>query len=219
MAPSFFHICSLLWVILILSILADSEDAAPSEDSQAVCVEDGTHNCDGESQQQETPEEPLDHTSHIWEMPKDHDCEDKKPARDCKYWHESGVCERNPGFMIFSCPKTCGYCHLKDPKIRCSRHPQAKPAVGPGDINKMFERLLTDFPQYSPEVFSRDPWVVVLNDVFSDEECDTLVEVGGKNFRRSVDAGAMKGDGAQFEPIISDSRTSETDWCTGSCWV
>merc|ERR1719384_771448 len=126
--------------------------------------------------------------------------------------------KKSPGFMIFSCPKSCGFCHLKNPDVRCTRHPDAKPAVGPGDVNKMFERLLTDFPQYTPTVLSRDPWLVVLNDVFTDEECAEMIKVGGANFQRSVDAGEMKGDNAQFEEIISDDRTSDNDWCTGSCW-
>ena len=200
------------WLFILQVITSEQEN-----DDQGTCAanEDGSP-CD--SEQVEEEQEVIDYLSHIWELPLDYDCENERDDHDCSYWAKNNACEETPGFMIFSCPRSCGFCHLKDPDIRCRRHPDAKPAVGPGDVNKMFERLLTDFPQYTPTVLSRDPWLVVLNDVFTDEECEEMIRVGGANFQRSVDAGEMKGDNAQFEEIISDDRTSDNDWCTGSCW-
>ena len=132
------------------------------------------------------------------------------------------VCKKDPGWMTMNCAKSCGFCHLRNPKVRCQRHPNAIAAVKPGDIDKMFERLLSDFPNYSPQVLSKPPsgpWLVVLNNVFNDEECDALIEFGGANFHRSKDAGAMSDDPeAQFESIVSDVRTSYTDWCVDNCW-
>eukprot|EP01083_Nonionella_stella_P101567 288062_1 len=152
---------------------------------------------------------------------RDYDCDNSEQHSDeqCEYWTTTGECDRNRGFMMFACPKQCGYCHLADPKTRCQRHPQAIQAVHPGDIEKTFARIMTEFPEYSPVMLhERDPWIVLLHDVYTAEECATMIEIGGRNFRRSVDAGAMKGNDAKFEEVVSDARTSSNDWCTRGCW-
>ena len=214
---------ALLTIILIHSSVIKCDEGV----DECIINEDGSQTCkklDGSDVKVEIADDVvIDHNEHIWNLPKNYDCENERNEKDCQYWAvNTKACENNPGFMVFACPKSCGFCHLKDPKVRCQRHPNAKPAVVAGDVNKMFNRLLTDFPQYSPQVLSspdtNGPWLVLLNNVFNDEECDTLVKIGGKNFRRSVDAGKMSGDGAKFEEIISDARTSETDWCTRGCW-
>eukprot|EP00486_Rosalina_sp_Unknown_P015983 CAMPEP_0201594546 /NCGR_PEP_ID=MMETSP0190_2-20130828/191826_1 /ASSEMBLY_ACC=CAM_ASM_000263 /TAXON_ID=37353 /ORGANISM="Rosalina sp." /LENGTH=210 /DNA_ID=CAMNT_0048054193 /DNA_START=13 /DNA_END=642 /DNA_ORIENTATION=+ len=203
---------ALLLLIFMQTIWSEQSDSDSNDDDNGTC--DAADGCDNDN------DVVTDHLEHIWKLPKNYDCENERNDKDCEYWKSNtNACNNNAGFMILQCPKSCGFCHLKDPKVRCSRHPKAKAAVGVGDVDKMFNRLLTDFPQYSPELLSSPnskenpgPWLVVLNDVFTDEECDTLVRIGGRNFRRSVDAGKMKGDGAKFEEIVSDARTSSTDW-------
>eukprot|EP01084_Bolivina_argentea_P131923 232804_1 len=161
----------------------------------------------------------INYIEHILSLPRNYNCENIRDSIECRQLKDEGICEIDPGYMSLECSKTCGFCHLKDQKIRCQRHPDAKQAVKPGDINKMFERLLTDFPQYEPQVLSRDPWLVVLNNVLTDEECTALIEIGGRNFHRSKDAGQMSQDGqAKFEEIVSEVRTSFTDWCVDDCW-
>ena len=41
-------------------------------------------------------------------------CENKKKWGDdqCNDWAQRDECQRSPTFMIFNCPKSCGYCHL-----------------------------------------------------------------------------------------------------------
>eukprot|EP01084_Bolivina_argentea_P289384 496929_1 len=163
----------------------------------------------------------IDYKQHILSLPLNYSCENTYTENqdDCAYWKKHGECENEPGYMTFNCAKECGYCHLRDPKTRCRRHPEAKRAVFPNDINKMFERILTDFPQYTPQVLSKDPWLVVLNNVFSDEECDTLIDLGGRDWQRSADAGDMSDTGDEFESLIYDGRTSYSDWCIDDgCW-
>jgi len=146
-------------------------------------------------------------------------CSNVRKDEDCEFWHNENECDRNTGFMSMNCAKTCGFCHMIDPKIRCKRSPKAKPAISkPGEINALFERIVNNFPQYNPQILSGDPWVITLENVFTEEEANRLIEIGGQNFRRSLDAGEMQGDDAQFEEIISDARTSFTDWCVYGCW-
>eukprot|EP00483_Globobulimina_turgida_P001970 UN01972 len=45
-----------------------------------------------------------------------------------------------------------------------------------------------------------------------------MIEIGGRNFKRSVDAGKMSGNDAKFAEVISDARTSSNDWCVRGCW-
>mmetsp|Transcript_21779 Transcript_21779/g.34969 ORF Transcript_21779/g.34969 Transcript_21779/m.34969 type:complete len:364 (-) Transcript_21779:177-1268(-) len=219
--------CQVVWIGLVLILSLSNVDAmdtdSDQQDTEAVGTDtcnadgDGSEPCDADADA--ASDVVLDHNEYIWTMPKTYDCENERNERDCQYWKtETNACENTPGFMVFACPKSCGFCHLKDPKIRCQRHPNAKPAVVAGDVDKMFERLLTDFPEYEPTVYSREPWVVVLKNVYTDEECDRLVKIGGRTFRRSVDAGAMQGDDAQFQEIVSDARTSQTAWCVNGCW-
>ena len=103
----------------------------------------------------------------------------------------------------------CQTCIKLDFNFRCPFDPNAPTIWGPGDLNKMFERLTTDsyYEQYSPEVLSRPgkpigkfddgPWVVVLHNFISEAEADKLIELGGvRGYEQSYDVGAKKFDGS-----------------------
>jgi len=190
----------LIYIFIILCI---------SDEVQCFLNEDGTQSCE--------ELKVMDHLSHILST-KDYECTNKQSLNKCNRWAESGECDNNLNFMIWNCAKSCGFCHLIDPKNRCKRHPDAQPAIGPGGVDAMFNRIINEFQHYKPQVISRDPWLVVLDDVFTEEECKGLIKYGGRTFQRSKDAGKMTGDEAQFEGIVSDARTSYTNWCVGNCW-
>jgi hypothetical protein len=87
------------------------------------------------------------------------DCVDKKPH--CSLSAERGECERNPGWMIVNCARSCNACELLDPQVRCDRarlNISTEPAYKPGDLNKMFESLPERFAQYGVNVVSTSPW-------------------------------------------------------------
>ncbi len=115
--------------------------------------------------------------------------------------------------------KLAGYCHLRNDAIRCARDPNQLPAVRPGGITAMFERILEEFQELKPVVHSRPPdgpWLMTIDNFITDEEAARFIHYGGDKFKRSVDAGAMKDDGsAEFEHVVSAARTSSTFWCTG----
>ena len=70
----------------------------------------------------------------------------------------------------------------------------------PGDLYRMFERIVTDpqFAKYEPKVLSRPtnatvddaPWFLVLENVVSPEECETLIALGAaRGYKPSSEVG------------------------------
>jgi prolyl 4-hydroxylase len=59
----------------------------------------------------------------------------------------SGECEANQSFMKVNCAPACHTCHLIDMSKRCPPLPEGtEPALRPGDMNKMFERIVATAP-------------------------------------------------------------------------
>lgn len=48
--------------------------------------------------------------------------------------------------MLTNCAPSCLTCHLIDMDARCPKLEEAKPALLPGDLNKMFERIVKEAP-------------------------------------------------------------------------
>ncbi len=110
---------------------------------------------------------------------------------------------------------------------------------GPGDLNKMFERIVSEsvddvkilsrpeHPRgYSGKDNSADyhigPWVVTLDNFLSDEECDHLVELGSKRgYERSELEEEKDYDEEELEREINSEdayRTSKNTWCEDECY-
>jgi prolyl 4-hydroxylase len=118
------------------------------------------------------------------------------------------------------------------------------PALLPNELNTMFERIVTTAPGnstdamqlasqrrelgadgspiYTVTVHSRPseikeengPWIITFDNFLTDQECDTLIELGYKaGYERSRDVGARKKDGT-FDSYESTSRTSTNAWCS-----
>lgn len=152
--------------------------------------------------------------------------------------------------MLVNCAPSCKSCHLIDMDSRCPKLEDAVPALNPGDLNKMFQRIvetapgnrtLSDderrelqeegTPEYIVHVYSRPeatswdkiskdedkanpPWVVVLDNFTTPEECQKLIDLGGEvGYERSKDVGGEKFDGT-FDAVESRGRTSENAWCS-----
>lgn len=104
---------------------------------------------------------------------------------------------------------------------------------GPGDINKMFRRIIEDpyYQQFNPQVLAQpgvavgkmknndSPWLITLDDFLTEEECGTLIRLGAeRGYEQSTDVGKVKADGT-FEKKKSAGRTSNTAWCMGECYA
>jgi prolyl 4-hydroxylase len=86
----------------------------------------------------------------------------------------------------------------------------------------MFERIAfsPEYQHYEPVVVSQPPegpWMIVFENVISDEEAERLIELGGlQGYERSADVGPEKLDGT-FEQNVNSGRTSTNAWCLGEC--
>jgi len=100
---------------------------------------------------------------------------------------------------------------MLDYKKRCPKPVNATPAVPPGAMLRMFERAVSNFPEFEPEMLSTDPPVLVFEKFIKDEEIDALLKHTEGRFVRSTASGGRKGD--EFVPLTSEIRTSWTTWC------
>jgi prolyl 4-hydroxylase len=92
---------------------------------------------------------------------------------------------------------------------------------GMEDLNyttKIYSRPFPDDDEEKTQALSSNdiidgPWVVVLEDLLSDEECDRLIELGKEQgFKQSTEQ-ATKRDGSPSEKRVSKRRTSKNTFC------
>jgi prolyl 4-hydroxylase len=116
--------------------------------------------------------------------------------------------------MQINCAPACETCDQLDFNTRCPFDKNAPLVWQPGDLNAMFERITTDpiyQEKHTPQILSqppKGPWVVVLDNVVSAEECQKLIELGGEvGYEVSRDSGKKKFDGS-YEAFENTRRTS-----------
>ena len=129
-------------------------------------------------------------------------CHDVNRTR-CQDEASVGACRREPERMFDECRWACKWCAM-DTGSRCRRASDLQPAARKGSLDYMFRRASAPIHAHlRPIVHSRDPWVVSFDTFLSDEEADSVIQVGGRGgWGRS-----MAGDGVQAV------RTSSTAWC------
>mmetsp|Transcript_26831 Transcript_26831/g.44727 ORF Transcript_26831/g.44727 Transcript_26831/m.44727 type:complete len:316 (-) Transcript_26831:250-1197(-) len=159
----------------------------------------------------------------------------KKIRGDCKlrntnciFWATTGHCESTRDYMVTQCAPACQTCELLDFEQRCPYDPDEESALKAGDLNKLFEKLIT-LEQYAPNILSMPnstspdifdgPWVVTLDEFLTEEECDRLIELGGttgEGYLESADVGEKKWDGS-YKRKVNTGRTSTNAWCQDEC--
>jgi hypothetical protein len=150
----------------------------------------------------------------------DDQCMDEWDSQKCKRHADRGECKTSPGSMIMDCAKTCDACKLQDPGERCkwdtmtssmSAVQSHEAAYLEGGLDTMFQAIVADFPEYSPKVLHRDPWVVQLDNFTTPAEGKSLLKATGwpAAFERSgcVDC----------ESASQERRTSTNAWCSDEC--
>lgn len=99
---------------------------------------------------------------------------------------------------------------------------------GPGDLDKMFQRIVDQYdnvtvmsrPGMRLETYAHEnpPWVVVVDNFLTDEECQVLIDMGAeRGYERSKDVGSRKFDGT-YNSVESEGRTSSNTWCVDECY-
>ncbi|KAI2502549.1 procollagen-proline 4-dioxygenase [Fragilaria crotonensis] len=150
----------------------------------------------------------------------------KLRSENCVFWASIGECEKTRAYMVVQCAPACQTCEQLDLKQRCPYDPDEPTALQPGDLNRLFERIV-QLKEYSPSILSQPgvasefvddgPWVVTLDNFLSDAECDRLIELGGtQGYIESADVGEKLWDGT-YSKKLSTSRTSSNAWCQGDC--
>jgi len=139
--------------------------------------------------------------------------------------------------MKIQCAPICETCEELSIDVRCPLDLEKMPnAWKPGDLNEFFTNITTlpEYEQYEPNVLSRPdylegdseenadykvgPWVVVLENVVSQEEAERLIELGDiEGYKRSSDVGKLKFDGS-YESNVNNGRTSTNAWCQNECY-
>lgn len=130
---------------------------------------------------------------------------------NCRSWAAAGECDKNPRFMLNGCAVACKTCETK--QSGCARQNSTSVVPVPGGLNAMFERAMSDFPQYAPTALSRPsspgaddaPWIVQFENLVTAEEAQAMLDACPKLER------SLAGD--QLSPV----RTSSQCWCDGDC--
>lgn len=144
----------------------------------------------------------------------------------CTFWSVIGECEKNPAYMHINCAPVCCTCEQLHVETRCPLDPDAVDALYPGDLDKMFERIIMEpgLQRYEPIVVSRPSyapgdgpnnatynigiWMIQFENALSHEEADRMIELGGiKGYERSKDVGQMQPDGT-YQAHVNTGRTS-----------
>ena len=144
----------------------------------------------------------------------------------CAFWATIGECDVNPSYMATTCAPSCQSCHLIDINARCPIDPNREPALKPGDLNILFDRIVKEAEDgskgYTVTVFSRPsaeslldpelseekdlqqpPWVITFDNFLTEEESDHLIKMGYKGeYKRSEDVGEENFDGS-FKSVVS----------------
>ena len=122
----------------------------------------------------------------------------------------------------------------------CPIDPNAKDAIKPGELNRIFERIVNDKALYeglNVSILSRPyikggtgiygipledwqfegPWILSFDSFLSAAETQRMVELGfQQGFERSANVGGVTFDGSSA-PVVCNSRTSTNAWCTDTC--
>lgn len=150
----------------------------------------------------------------------------KNKYAECAVWAAEGECDANPNFMHLNCAPFCQTCEKMHIDYRCPLDPNATDALYPGDLNPLFEHIVTapEYQQYQPIVLSRPDyakgdgpttanyslgmWLVQFDNMSTPEECQRLIELGAlEGYERSADVGEELEDGT-YNDSINEGRTS-----------
>lgn len=149
----------------------------------------------------------------------------------CTRWAAQGQCDTEYDTLWEICAPVCHTCDQLHYTSRCPIDQNMRHALYPGDLNRLFERIVSD-PIYEPlgiTVLSRPsyaegdtedtasyilgPWVLQFDNFSTPEEAKTLIESGAVvGYERSEDVGEELDDG-EVTGEVSTGRTSTNAWC------
>lgn len=134
--------------------------------------------------------------------------------------------------MEQQCAPACFSCERLHVDSYCPLNPNEPNAWYPGDLNRMFERIVTEWssnytidvlsrPQYTPGdsenstdlSYEIGPWIIAIDDFITDAEVEALIAAGQQEgYERSLAVGDEQEDGTSAD-LLTESRTSKNAWC------
>ena len=104
---------------------------------------------------------------------------------NCALWTARGECQKNPGFMMMTCPLACRKCDQLPKFERCAHSQVEKVDIKEGDIDSLFSHgIESSWSELDPYVLSQPtvqnentPWVVKIDNFLTDEECGYLISL------------------------------------------
>jgi len=128
--------------------------------------------------------------------------------------------------MKLNCAPSCYTCDQLHVELRCPLDPNATDALYDGDLDRMFENIVTNpiYEQFQPTVLSRPQyapgdgpenatyqlgiWLVQFENIATPSEAERLIELGAaRGYERSADVGDEQDDGT-FTDLVNEGRTS-----------
>lgn len=150
----------------------------------------------------------------------------------CAHWAAQGKCDDDGLINLWlECAVVCQTCEQLHYVARCPIDQNAKHAWYPGDGSRMFERILQEdeWKKNSVKVFSRPtyvegdtaetadyqlgPWLILLEEFTTAEECQALIEVGDIVGREVSEDVGDELDNGEVTSVRSSGRTSTNSWC------
>lgn len=152
----------------------------------------------------------------------------------CSLWAALGECDTD--WMKENCGPACRTCEYLHDEAFCRRDPLHGQWQNPGDLSKMFQRVITleEFREkYSPTVISQPnpsdpkindgPWIVTLENFLSSEEAELLIQHGKDlSYEKSYTVGDEDEDLEESNPtgdeVDAPVRKSRNTWCNDACY-
>lgn len=155
----------------------------------------------------------------------------------CMEWAMAGECSKNPRYMQYHCAPACRSCQMLSYELRCQQivadSMSEEDVWKPGDLDKTFRRIIEDnhYQRYQPVVLSQpgdinpfslsdSPWIVLLENFVTPNECEQLIQLGQKRgYERSKTIGKGRSKDGKLEQNQNyPGRTSKNAWCIDECY-
>jgi hypothetical protein len=140
-------------------------------------------------------------------------CVNREITPRCKSMAADNLCAAAPGWMTVNCAKTCDFCHLLDPAVRCALDGfNMTLALEESDaaLDAFFEDLIANNAHHAPTVHSKPPtgpWIVTLEDFVTEDEIVAIQKHTLPNVERSTDQGGQDEVGVVAK-VVSTRRST-----------
>ena len=156
----------------------------------------------------------------------------KNKLADCTWYAATrGECFHNFHWMRVNCAPACRVCDWLDIKKRCPVNRTTPGLFAPGDLHRMYERIVQDFAIYQPKIHSKPsgdpqdqtvldgPWILTLESFLTPGEANNLIDVAQRRGLKPSIGRVVKNTDGTYERLQAEYRTSSSAYCHDECYV